>query len=216
MDQQKRYLAIGLIGLGLLIIMRDWLSFFTIVAIGLIGYGLYKIRRAEDIKTGYVLLAVGGGLILLEHLMLVIGIVLISIGLYYAKLKKTYPKGNHVQKQNITANIHWNRDPWTLRNTSMWHILGEINIDLSLAMVEEQENTLLLTGIVGDIDLVISEDYGIEIEAFSLFGQINLGDEKDNGVLNRLYWKSPNYDQREQKVKITISYLVGNVDIHLT
>lgn len=216
MDKRKRFLAIGLIGLGVLMVCGKWLGFFTIVALFIIFYGIYKVRQGEDVRNGYILLAVGGGMILLDHFMLVIATLMISLGFYYAKVRKTQPLGNHVQKQNITSNIHWDRDPWTLRNTSMWHVIGELDIDLSLAIEEGQSNILMFHGIVGDIDLVIPDDYGVDIEAFVLFGQIDFDQEKETGMLNRLYWKSPNYDTSESKVKIIISYLVGNVDIRLT
>lgn len=216
MDKRKKFLAIGLIGLGVLLIFGNWLSFFTIVALAFIAYGIYKIRLGESVKRGYIFLAIGSGMILLDHFMLVVAILMISLGFYYAKIRKTQPQGNHLQKQNITASIHWDRDPWTLRNTSMWHILGELDIDLSLAMVEGQQNVLMFQGIVGDVDLVIPEDYGVEIEAFVLFGQIDFSQKKDTGMMNRLYWKSPNYELRDQKVKIIVSYLVGDVDIRLT
>lgn len=216
MDKRKKFLAIGLIGLGVLLIFGNWLSFFTIVALAFIAYGIYKIRLGESVKRGYIFLAIGSGMILLDHFMLVVAILMISLGFYYAKIRKTQPQGNHLQKQNITASIHWDRDPWTLRNTSMWHILGELDIDLSLAIVEGQQNVLMFQGIIGDVDLVIPEDYGVEIEAFVLFGQIDFSQKKDTGMMNRLNWKSPNYELRDQKVKIIVSYLVGDVDIRLT
>ncbi|MEC2343581.1 MULTISPECIES: cell wall-active antibiotics response protein LiaF [Paenibacillus] len=215
MDTRKRFLAIGLIGFGLLLIFGKWLSFFTIVALFLLGFGIYKIRQGEQVKTGYILMAIGGGLILLDHFMLILAILMISLGYYYAKVRKTQPQGNYVQKQNITSSVRWDRDPWNLRNTSMWHVLGELDIDLSLAMMEGGHNVLMFQGIVGDVDLVIPEDYGVEIEAFVLFGQIDFSHDKETGMLNRLYWKSPNYETRDQKVKIIISYLVGDVDIRL-
>jgi len=215
MDTRKRFLAIGLIGFGLLLIFGKWLSFFTIVALFLLGFGIYKIRQGEQVKTGYILMAIGGGLILLDHFMLILAILMISLGYYYAKVRKTQPQGNYVQKQNITSSVRWDRDPWNLRNTSMWHVLGELDIDLSLAMMEGGYNVLMFQGIVGDVDLVIPEDYGVEIEAFVLFGQIDFSHDKETGMLNRLYWKSPNYETRDQKVKIIISYLVGDVDIRL-
>ncbi|EES73246.1 hypothetical protein POTG_01998 [Paenibacillus sp. oral taxon 786 str. D14] len=215
MDTRKRFLAIGLIAFGLLLIFGKWLSFFTIVALFLLGFGIYKIRQGEQVKTGYILMAVGSGLILLDHFMLILAILMISLGYYYAKVRKTQPQGNYVQKQNITSSIRWDRDPWNLRNTSMWHVLGELDIDLSLAMMEGGHNVLMFQGIVGDVDLVIPEDYGVEIEAFVLFGQIDFSHDKETGMLNRLYWKSPNYEVRDQKVKIIISYLVGDVDIRL-
>lgn len=216
MDKHKRFLAIGLIGLGVLMIFGKWLSFLTMVALFLIGYGIYKIRQGEETRTGYILLAVGGGLTLLDNFMLVVAIVMISLGLYYAKIRKSHPQGGLVQKQSITSSIHWDRDPWMLRNTSMWHVLGELDIDMSLAITEGSNHVLMFNGIVGDIDLAISEDYGVEIEAFILFGQIEFGQDRETGMMNKLYWKSPNYEQRDQKVKIMISYLVGDVDIRLT
>lgn len=216
MDRRKRFLAIGLIGFGVVMIFGQWLNFMTLVALFLLGYGVYKVRQGEDVKTGYILMAIGGIFILLDHFILVIAILMISLGLYYAKIRKNQPLGNMVQKQSITTSLRWDLDPWTLRNTCMWHILGEIDIDLSLAIMEGKDNMLMFQGIVGDIDLSVFDDYGVEIEAFVLFGQVELGQERDTGIMNRVYWKSPDYDLREQKVKIMLSYLVGDIDIKLS
>lgn len=216
MDRRKRFLAIGLIGIGILMIFGKWLSFMTIVALFILGFGIYKVRQGEDVKTGYILMAVGGVFILLDHFMLVVAILMISLGFYYAKIRKNQPQGNIVQKQSITSSLRWDLDPWTLRNTCMWHMLGEIDIDLSLAIMEGSNNLLMFQGIVGDVDLSISDDYGVEIEAFVLFGQIELGQERDTGIMNRVYWKSPDYESREHKVKIMLSYLVGDIDIKLS
>lgn len=216
MDKRKSFLAIMLIGFGLLLFFGQGINFLTIAALLFLVYGVYKIRQGEEVRTGYILLAVGSGLILLEHLMLVVAVILISLGLFYAKVKKMLPRGDHIQKQNFIAGVHWDRDPWTLQSISMWHVLGEHDIDLSLAIVEERENIIMFQGVVGDIDLVISEDYGIEIEAFVMFGQIEFGPDKETGMVNRLYWRSPNYELREKKVKIMISYLVGDIDIRLS
>ncbi|MNJ56935.1 hypothetical protein D3C77_525030 [compost metagenome] len=58
-------------------------------------------------------------------------------------------------------------------------------------------------------------DYGVDIEAFVLFGKIDFREENTTGMMNRLYWKSPQYEQSEYKVKIVMSYLVGDIDIKL-
>ncbi|NWL88709.1 MULTISPECIES: cell wall-active antibiotics response protein LiaF [unclassified Paenibacillus] len=216
MDKRKRLLAAGLIVLGVMMIFGKGLSFFTIVALFLLGYGIYKVRQGEETKTGYILLAIGVGLILLNNFMLVVAILMISLGLYYAKVRKVQPHGSYTQRQNITSSVHWDRDPWVLQNTSMWHILGELDIDLSLAIVEGSHNVLMFQGVVGDIDMSLFEGYGIEIEAFVLFGQIELGQERRTGIFNRVNWRSPNYDVCEQKVKIMISYIIGDIDIRLS
>lgn len=181
MEKRKRFLAIGLIGLGVLLIFGKWLSFFTIAALFFLVFGIYSVRRGERVKTGYIFLAIGGGIILLDNFMLVLAILMISLGFYYAKIRKTQPQGNYVQKQNITSSVHWDRDPWSLRNTSMWHVLGELDIDLSLAIVEGQSNILMFQGIVGDVDLVVPEDYGVEIEALSCSDKSTLARTKRRG-----------------------------------
>lgn len=216
MSTRRRNLMIGLIVVGLFIFFNEIFGFLTIVALLMIGYGIYKVRKGEDLKTGFKLLGIGAVLFLLDHLIMIGVIILISLGLFYMKINKSHPQGNHVKKQSFMSEIHWDRDPWVLNSSSMWHVLGEQDIDLSLAIVEANHNQLLFQGIVGDIDLVISEDYGVEIEAFVLFGQIEFNLNKEVGAMNRLYWKSPNYDLRDQKVKIVISYLVGDVDIRFS
>jgi len=77
MDKRKRLLAAGLIVLGVMMIFGKGLSFFTIVALFLLGYGIYKVRQGEEAKTGYILLAIGVGLILLGNFMLVVAILMI-------------------------------------------------------------------------------------------------------------------------------------------
>ena len=87
MEKRKRFLAIGLIGLGVLLIFGKWLSFFTIAALFFLVFGIYSVRRGERVKTGYIFLAIGGGIILLDNFMLVLAILMISLGFYYAKIR---------------------------------------------------------------------------------------------------------------------------------
>lgn len=213
MNNQKKLLFIGFIALSFLFIFGKHLGFFSVVALLVLGLGIYIIRKGEDVRQGYILVAIGAGLIILKNFMLVAAIIMISLGLYFAKVKKVQANRNYTQKQSITTNIQWDRDPWILQNTSMWHIIGELDIDLSLAIEEEYSHILIFQGIVGDIDLTIPMDYGVDIEVFVLFGKVNFKDEKTTGMMNRLYWKSPQYEQSEYKVKFVISYLVGDVDI---
>ncbi|MNF18044.1 hypothetical protein D3C80_2219120 [compost metagenome] len=49
-----------------------------------------------------------------------------------------------------------------------------------------------------------------------LFGSIEFGNGRDTGMLNRLNWKSPNYESSEYKVKFSVSYLMGDLDVRLS
>lgn len=216
MNTRNRFWAIALILLGFTMVFGRWMGFFTIVALLLLVYGVYKIRQGEDVKSGYLMLAIGAGIILLDHLGLVIAICAISLAVFFFRAKRARPHTDYAQKYNFLSSIHWDRDPWVLRSIGMWHVLGELDVDLSLAIVENGENTLMFQGVIGDLDLVLSENYGLEIDAFVFFGRIGFGSESETGMMNRVRWRSPGYEVQEQKIKIVVYYLVGDVDIRLT
>ncbi|AOZ93515.1 cell wall-active antibiotics response protein LiaF [Paenibacillus crassostreae] len=215
MDKRNRIIAIGLIGIGLLLLSGKWISFFTIVALLLLLLGIYRIRNG-DIKKGYIFLGIGAGLIMLDHLILVVAICLISLGLFYGKSKKVQTEDGFIQKTSFMSNFDWDQSPWVIRSMSIWHVLGESDLDLSLGMPEERETVIMFQGVMGDLDLDIPDYYGVEIEAFVLFGSINFDGKKDSGMMNRFTWISPNYSVSDYKVKFIVSYIVGDIDIRLT
>lgn len=212
MDKRNRLIAIGLIGVGCLMIFGRWIGFFSIVALLFLLLGIYRTTSGK-VKQGYTLLGVGAALLLLDHLLLVLGVCLISLGMFFVKSKRMQRRGNFMQKQGFSSRFDWDLSPWVMRSLSAWHVLGEADVDLSLAMAEDKETVMLFQGILGDMDIHLSDDYGVEIEAFVLFGSIEFGSHRDTGMLNRLNWKSANYDTSEHKVKIDISYLMGDLDV---
>lgn len=215
MEKRNRFIALVLIGIGLIMLVGNWIGFFTIVALLFLLSGIYAIRGGK-VKRGYRLLAVGAILLLVDHLIIVLGIALISLGWFFAKARKVQNKDRYVQKTNFSGHFRWDQAPWAMRSQSVWHVLGEADLDLSLAIPEEHETVMLFQGIMGDMDINIPEYYGVEIEAFVLFGSVDFRGSRDNGMMNRLNWKSPNYETSEYKVKFIISYLVGDLDINLS
>ncbi|KGE20919.1 cell wall-active antibiotics response protein LiaF [Paenibacillus wynnii] len=215
MDKRSRIIAIGLIGVGCLMIFGRWIGFFSIVALLFLLLGIYRVTSGR-IKQGYTLLGIGAVMLMLNHLVLVLGICLISLGMFFTKSRKLQHKSGFIQKQNFSSSFDWDQSPWVMKSLSAWHVLGEADLDLSLAMAEDKETVLLFQGIFGDIDIHLSENYGVEIEAFVLFGSIEFGNQRDTGMLNKLNWKSSNYDTSENKVKLSISYLMGDLDVRVT
>ncbi|MCE5171584.1 cell wall-active antibiotics response protein LiaF [Paenibacillus profundus] len=214
MKTNNRLLAYVLIVVGLLILIGKWLSFGTFVALVMLYLGVRKVRAAE-LRVGYILLGVGGALLLLEHLMLFLGIILISLGIFYSRTRQDEKQERVEKRQNLSASLKWDREPYILHSQSMWHVIGECDIDLSLAILEEPETKLLFQGVMGDMDITIPDDVGVEIEATVLCGQIDVGRDKETGLFNKWTWRSPNYDWADQRVKLYISYIVGDIDIKL-
>nr|WP_255570880.1 cell wall-active antibiotics response protein LiaF [Cohnella sp. CFH 77786] len=102
---------------------------------------------------------------------------------------------------------------WVLQSMSFWQAVGEIRMDMTLAIPEEKETTIVLQGLVGDVDLTVPEDYGLQVEASVFVGQIGYKQSRDGGMLHRLSWRSPDYDSREYRLKLQLFYLVGDIKI---
>ncbi|OPA79956.1 hypothetical protein BVG16_04170 [Paenibacillus selenitireducens] len=215
MRDKNRNIAFILIGVGLFMLFGKWISFFTIAALILFFIGLDQVRTRGNSRKGYMLFVIGGILLLLDHFTLLLGIILISLGLFYAKSKKVQRDDRYIQKQNLMSTLKWDREPWVLRNMSLWHVVGEVNLDLSLAIMEDRECVIVLQGALGDIDVTIPDDIGVQIEANVVFGQIDFNHEKEAGFMNKRVWQSLNYDESDQKVKLIISYIVGDIDIRI-
>lgn len=210
----NRILAYVLIVMGLLLLIGKWLTFTTIVALAMIVLGVRKVQDAES-KLGYTLIGIGAAIMLLEHLALFIGIVVISMVFFYFRSRSVQKEQHVLKRHSFTSSLKWDLEPYQLYDQSLWHVVGECDIDLSLAILDGSETTLLFQGVFGDIDIMIPDDLGVEIEATVLFGQIDLGRDRETGFLNRWKWRSPNYETADQKVKLNLSYIVGDIDIRL-
>jgi lia operon protein LiaF len=214
MDQRNRNTAFVLIAAGLFILVDHYVGFFTIAALALIVLGIYKVRMSAD-KSGYVLLGIGVVIFFSGHFTFVLSIVLISLGLFYMQSKKAHTDDGYVQKQNLIESVKLDKESWVLKSSGMWNIIGEIYMDLSLAIPEQKETTLLLQGVLGDVDIIVPEDMGVSVSASVTVGQIDVVKEKESGVLNKIVWQSPNYETSDHKVKLIVSYIVGDIDIKI-
>ncbi|TMV46401.1 hypothetical protein FE783_25880 [Paenibacillus mesophilus] len=214
MGNRNRNTAIVLIAAGLFILIEHYINFFTIAALLFIALGVYKIRSSPD-KTGYVLLGVGVILLFSGHFTFILSVVLISLGLFYMKSKQAHRDDSYTQKQTILESFKRDKEPWELKNTSMWNVVGEIYMDLSLVMLDQKETTIVLQGVFGDVDIIVPEFLGVSVNASALVGQINAGNEKETGLVNKVIWQSPNYETSDQKVKLLVSYVVGDIDIKM-
>ncbi|MCZ8522852.1 MULTISPECIES: cell wall-active antibiotics response protein LiaF [Paenibacillus] len=212
--KRNRNMALVLIGAGLFLLADNHLSFFTVLALFLLLMGVHKIRSGAE-RKGYLLLLIGGLLLLGGNLPLIAAVILISLGFFYNKMRKVHKDERHVRKQSLIESIRWGRDPWILRNMSIWNVLGELQMDLSYAITEQKETTIVLQGVIADIDLIVPEDMGVSVTASVLFGQTSVGYDKEAGVLNKMVWQSPNYWTAERQLRLEISYIVADIDIKI-
>ncbi|WP_442603270.1 cell wall-active antibiotics response protein LiaF [Paenibacillus sp. KN14-4R] len=213
-NNRNRNTALFLICAGVFLILQRLIGSFPVVAILIFLLGFYQLRTLGN-RKGLIWIAIGLMFLLAEHLAAVISITLLSLAYFYYQSKKVQKQDYHIQKQNILGGLRLGDEPWVLRDTSIWFMFGEVHIDLSMALIEQKETTILLQGMIGDIDIRIPEELGVSVEAFSFLGPIDVHQEREHGIMNRIHWRSPNYETSNHKVKLLISYIVGDVDVKI-
>jgi lia operon protein LiaF len=214
MNQRSRNTALLMIGTGLYLLIGNTIGFLTVTAILIVGLGIYQLRSGEA-RSGYILIGIGLVFLALNHLSIIIAVLLISFGYFLVRTKQLQQDPSSQQRYNFLASIRWNREPWVLHSMSIWSIVGEMNIDLSLAIIDEPETTLVFQGIVGDIDIIVPDDIGVRIDSTLIIGQTKIGYDQQDGLGTKMSWQSVNFDTAEHRVIVTLSYLVGDINVKL-
>ncbi len=198
---------------GLYLALGGLLGYATVNAAILLYIGFVRFRLDRS-RWAVVLIAICTLVLILNQFAIFALIVLFSLGLYYFRSRPHHASGHHRNNAHrLFLNMRLDEQSWVLKSMSFWQAIGEIRLDLSLAMPEEKETVIVLQGLVGDVDLTIPEDYGLQIEASVLVGQVGFGQSKDGGMMHRLSWQSPDYERREYRVKLQLFYLVGDIKI---
>jgi lia operon protein LiaF len=214
MNQRSRNTALLMIGTGLYLIIGNAIGFLTVTALLIVALGIHQLRSGEP-RSGYMLIGVGLLFLALNHLAIIFAVLLISFGYFLIRSRQLHRDPDYQQRHNIMASIRWNREPWVLSNMSVWSIVGEMNIDLSLAIIDEPETTLVFQGIVGDIDIIVPDDIGVRIDSTLIIGQTKIGYDQQDGLGTKMSWQSLNFDTAQHRVNITLSYMVGDINVKL-
>lgn len=203
--------AILFIAAGVYLALGGVAGYTTVNAVVLLLLGIYRYRL-DRTRMSIILIAISTLILIVNQFGLFIVVVLVSLGTYYFRARPP-AFGNYTNKHKLFLNLRLNEQSWVLHSLSYWHVIGEIRMDMTIAVPEDKETTIVLQGLVGDLDLIIPEDCGIQVEASVLLGQISFKQTKEGGMFHRLSWRSPNYDDCEQQLKLQLFYLVGDIKI---
>jgi len=204
--------ALLFVGAGLYLALGGVAGFATVNAVLLLWLGIDRFRHDRS-RLAVIVIAICALILVVQQFGLLIVLLLVSLGIYYLKARPTHAGGPVDRRHRFALNMRLDKQSWVLKSMSCWHAFGEVRMDLSMAMPEERETTIVLQGIVGDVDLIVPEDYGLEVEASVLMGQIGWDQQREGGFFHKTRWRSPDYDLKDQKLKLQLFYLVGNIRI---
>ncbi|WP_255298576.1 cell wall-active antibiotics response protein LiaF [Brevibacillus dissolubilis] len=137
--------------------------------------------------------------------------------LYRVKLETPFPTGTIHQKvesrSSLIGDFHLTSGRFELSHMQIWHGIGNVVIDLSRAVIPDEETFLFINGWIGDVTIYVPIDLPV-----SVIGEVNFGDmeilgHRQGGINRRVMLSADHYDVATQKVKIIISLIAGDIDV---
>jgi lia operon protein LiaF len=86
-------------------------------------------------------------------------------------------------------------------------------LDLSKAIIPEGESAIVISGLIGDVDIYVPDDLDVSVAATVSAGYLDILGHHQGGVNRQIMLETKGYEQARRKVKISISLLVGDVGV---
>jgi len=116
-----------------------------------------------------------------------------------------------VFESNVFGDVKVNVNSKNFRKGTIRTVFGKLIIDLSDINVAEGENNLYLNTVFGEIRVKMAKDLPVKITATNLGGDIDIFDQRREGLNQRLVYLSDNYNQAETKLNIHCSVTFGEI-----
>ncbi|MGR0118434.1 LiaRS two-component regulatory system accessory protein LiaF [Bacillus halotolerans] len=105
------------------------------------------------------------------------------------------------------------KQPFDLNDLNVSGFIGDVKIDLSKAMIPEGESTIVISGVIGNVDIYVPSDLEVAVSSSVFIGDINLIGSKKSGLGTKVYAASPDFSESKRRVKVSVSLFIGDVDV---
>lgn len=102
---------------------------------------------------------------------------------------------------------------WQLDDLQIWHGIGESTINLSSAIIPERDVVVELTGLIGEVTVLVPQDLAIKVNVDVGVGEVTVFNHNQSGTSRFISYVSEDYDQAVRKVNLIISLKVGEVKV---
>lgn len=229
-------IAAILFGIGMLIdiITQKFEPVALVFSIVLIVVGRHY-RSKEKRKRGTILLSIGA-LIFIIHvfssaafqLLLASGIIYTGYELLQSRRRpmmleiKTKEATNSSSavlrsepflKNMFVGNYRVMDCVYELQDINIRYGVGDVQIDLTTAMIAEGETVIVIHGLVGNIRLYVPYDIELSLNHSMLLGRVSAYGHEEKGWNRNFILQSEQYREASRRVKIISSLLVGDTEV---
>jgi len=122
-------------------------------------------------------------------------------------------KKRKVYKSSIIGDLTMGKEISDIDELHLWHGIGDIDIDLSKAILSDGEIQISVAGWIGDVDIFVPKELPVQIITSVSIGESQIFDQLEGGLKKNSYYKSFGYDEAYRKVLIKIDLKIGDVRI---
>ncbi|WP_223067829.1 cell wall-active antibiotics response protein LiaF [Paenibacillus caui] len=125
----------------------------------------------------------------------------------------------HAHKFNrsgFIGDVRLGDDYFELKPTNISHFIGDTIIDLTKAQIPYGETKINVSAFIGDVKVFIpaDADLGISVSSSSFIGDMKVLKEKQGGFLSSVSSHTPNYNETNKRVKLSVSVFVGDIRVN--
>lgn len=116
-------------------------------------------------------------------------------------------------RNSLIGDFHLLNSRFELDDMNISYGIGDVKIDLSKAIIPEGESTIVISGLIGDVDIYVPYDLDVSVNATVTFGELEILGYKQGGINRQISLATKEYEHASRKIKVSISSFIGDVDV---
>ncbi len=125
----------------------------------------------------------------------------------------TIHKHANNSRSALIGDFHMTSGRFELSRMNIWHGVGNVVIDLSRAVIQEEEAVLAINGWIGDITVYVPVDLPVSVTAEVKVGDLGVFGNHQGGLNRSVSLRSDSYDTATPKVQLNICLILGDIDV---
>ncbi|MFQ5674764.1 MAG: cell wall-active antibiotics response protein LiaF [bacterium] len=118
-----------------------------------------------------------------------------------------------VKYSKVIGDINLKLETKALEGGNIGTTIGDMKIDLSDIDMATGEKTLSIDGMIGDVRVILPKTLKVTVKANVTIGDIQLLDITGDGFFLSRSYKSQGYDKAQKKLYISISEVIGDIEV---
>ena len=121
--------------------------------------------------------------------------------------------GETLTENNVFGDIKIKSDSKTFTGGSVNNVFGDIYLDLSNIQLKNDQTNVLISGVFGDINVLLPASVAIKTRCSAVAGDIFARGSKKDGLLPTLEQQDDNYSAKSPRLFVQVSIVFGSISV---